>query len=313
MDLKPTLKFTNNLDVLYIDDNKILRESTQLLLGNFFSKVDVAKDGKEGLEIYKQYFQDHQKYYDLIISDIDMPRLNGLEMIKEIYKLNEEQPIIIVTASNDVDHFLEAINLGISNFMLKPFGMKKISKVLHRVCQSIYDRKFVLEHYYHKNDSVLSKGNGGHDYFMSQVEDLVSRDLAELVQLHGEMDKVLANILMKDFDIPILKSNLPKLSAYFNQYASVLSFYTFFDDLSKNMSVFSETLDVDLLAEQEDQHEDIFTLLESFLFVLKSWQNELATCDHSKIDYYNSSIINDMETISNMCRQRVREGEVEFF
>ena len=109
MDLKPTLKFTNNLDVLYIDDNKILRESTQLLLGNFFSKVDVAKDGKEGLEIYKQYFQDHQKYYDLIISDIDMPRLNGLEMIKEIYKLNEEQPIIIVTASNDVDHFLEAI------------------------------------------------------------------------------------------------------------------------------------------------------------------------------------------------------------
>ncbi len=303
MDLKSTLKFTESLEVLYVEDNKILRESSELLLGNFFAKVDVAEDGKQGLELYKNYFRDNQRYYDLIITDINMPNLDGLKMSKEIYKLHKEQEIIIVTAHDTIEYFLEAINIGCSSFLLKPLSKKKMAKIFYKVGQNIYNHKFVLEHDYNHYRTKTSAlvNDMSNDYFMGQVEELVDRDLSALVTLYSEMDKIVVNILMNDFDMNILKSNLPKLSTYFNQYALILSFYTFFDGLSRNMLIFSDTIsNIDSLVDKKEKYSDVFALLESFLFVLKSWQTELVTYDHHKIDYYNSSIINDITTISNM-------------
>ncbi len=314
MDFKLILEFTKNLDVLYVEDNKILRESTRLLLGNFFAKVDVGEDGREGLELYKNYFKDNKKHYDLIITDIDMPNMDGLEMSKEIYKLHNEQEIIIVTAHKNIDYFLDAINMGCSSFILKPISKKKMAKIFYKVCQNIYNHQFVLEHDYRHYRSKSTKviKDSGSAYFMGQVEELVDRDLCELVTLHNKMDEILVNILTNDFDINILKSNLPKLSTYFNQYALILSFYTFFDSLSRNISIFSDAINnTDSLVEQRDKYSDVFALLESFLFILQSWQNELPTYDHHKIDYYNSSIVNDMTTISNMWRVNcIKEEEV---
>ncbi len=349
MDLKLVLEFTQKLEILYVEDNKALRENTQLLFSNLFAKVDVAEDGKHGVAVYQQYFEDNQKYYDLVVTDINMPHMNGLEMSREIYNLNDEQAIIIITAHNEIEYLLEAIDMGVSSFLLKPLDMKKMAKVFYKVCQHVYDHKFVLTYYNEmedinlkllnennklkdrvkeleeisepkviqlKSESIKAVENKSNECFMNQIADLVSSDLAELVELNSEMDKVLVNILMGSFDRADLDKNLSLLSVYFDQYSSVLSFYTFFDDLSKNMATFSKTLNIESLVNDKEQYLNIFTLLESFLFVLKSWQNELATCDHSKIDYYNSSIINDMTTIGNMWSMETikeEEAEIEFF
>ncbi len=349
MDFKLILEFTKTLDVLYVEYDEILRENNQLLFNTLFSNIDVTPDTKEAFEMYQKYFQENQKYYDLVITDIDMPHINGLELSKKIYSLNKDQSIII-TAENKSEHLLSAIEMGISSFLLKPLDIKKMSKVFYQVCQNIYYRNFVLLEYpkieeqnirliaenSRLNDKIknlehksikniiateskdestdLVTNNDGHDYFMNQVAELVTRDLHELVELHSEMDKILVDILMSEFEDDILEYNIPLLSECFKSYSSILSFYTFFDNLSVNMSTFSQVLNIKFLVKDREQYSNIFTLLESFLFVLSSWQNELATCDHSKIDYYNSSIINDMITIGNMWSMKsVEKEEMEFF
>ncbi len=162
MDLKPTLKFTNSLDVLYIEHNEILRESNYHLFSKFFAKVDVAKNTNQGLGFYQDYYKNHQKYYDLII--IDMPNIDELNISKEIYKLNKEQDIILLTSNNDIDFFLKVINIGYSDIVIKPFGKKKMVKTFHKVCQNIYNQKFVLEHDYNHYRYKLDTN----DYFMRE-------------------------------------------------------------------------------------------------------------------------------------------------
>lgn len=147
IDLKLVHEYTQNLHVLYVEDNETLRESTLKVLNNFFNKVDVAVDGRNGVDLYKTYQHRENKPYDLIISDINMPHLNGIEMSEKILELEPTQSIIFVTAHNEVEYLHKAIKLGISSFLLKPLNLQDLASVLYKVCQAITDRQLVLEHY----------------------------------------------------------------------------------------------------------------------------------------------------------------------
>jgi len=87
IDLKLVRQYTKDLHILYVEDNETLRESTLKVLNNFFKKIDIAVDGRNGVDTYKTYQHTSGNAYDLIISDINMPNLNGVEMSAEILKL----------------------------------------------------------------------------------------------------------------------------------------------------------------------------------------------------------------------------------
>ena len=80
------IAITNTLNILYVEDDESARQQTIKMLKNYFTNIDVAIDGKDGLENFDKYFIENNKYYDLIITDIQMPIMNGISMIKEIYK-----------------------------------------------------------------------------------------------------------------------------------------------------------------------------------------------------------------------------------
>lgn len=102
--------------LLYIEDNATTRLFTSMFLKPYFSEIVEATNGKEGLEIY------HQTKPDIIITDIEMPKMSGLEFCREVRKTNQDTPIIIITAHTSVEYLLEAVSLNLIKYLAKPLN-----------------------------------------------------------------------------------------------------------------------------------------------------------------------------------------------
>lgn len=120
------ISILKNITILYAEDEKDLREVTHQILKGFTKKQYVAQNGQEGLELFKK----HEKEIDLIITDVNMPVLNGLDMVKEIKKININIPIIVATAFSNKEYLLEAIDIGVDKYVLKPIDIAKLLQVM---------------------------------------------------------------------------------------------------------------------------------------------------------------------------------------
>ena len=132
IDLDDSIK---TLKVLYVEDSPDVKEATLLLLQEFFQNIITASNGEEGLRLYKQ------EKPDLIITDINMPVMSGIEMIKEIRRENKDIPIIVTSAHSETEFFLESIKLGVDGYILKPIDLKQFLNTLSRVLQKIKIKK----------------------------------------------------------------------------------------------------------------------------------------------------------------------------
>jgi len=108
-ELKQLVSCLKTLKILYVEDNEESRIQALKMLKNYFSFIDVAVDGANGLECYKNHFIDTNSYYDLIITDIQMPNIDGISMSKAIYDINKNQKILIVSAYSDKKYFINLI------------------------------------------------------------------------------------------------------------------------------------------------------------------------------------------------------------
>lgn len=131
------LEQTKRLSLLFVEDNEPFRTRIVRVLEDYFYRVDTAVDGIDGIEKYNDYYRLKQKTYDLVISDIRMPRMNGVELTSEIRAINEEQPIIILSAHAETDYLLPLINLGIAQFITKPVQYPQMFDTLYKVCSKI--------------------------------------------------------------------------------------------------------------------------------------------------------------------------------
>ncbi len=115
---------SRNLRLLYVEDDPVARESIQMVLEEFFDNITVAVDGVDGFE----KFQNSE--IDLIITDINMPRMNGLEMIEKIREVDKDISILILSAYTESEYFVTGIKLGVDGYLLKPFDMEQFTSVL---------------------------------------------------------------------------------------------------------------------------------------------------------------------------------------
>ena len=116
------------ITVLYCEDEEYLRDITKGILESFTKKQFICKDGAEGLEVFKE----NQHLIDLIITDVNMPNMNGLEMAKEIKRINPNMPIVVATAFSNSEYLLEAIDLGVDKYVLKPINVKKLLDIMSK-------------------------------------------------------------------------------------------------------------------------------------------------------------------------------------
>lgn len=126
-----------NLKVLIVEDEIDLANLIKSSIKELFFKVVIAKDGLEAIKKFDSFKP------DIIISDIMMPNLNGLEMSKKIKEKYSETPIVILSAHSHKEMLLEAINLGISKYFIKPFDIEEFIEYLKELSKKINKNKSI--------------------------------------------------------------------------------------------------------------------------------------------------------------------------
>jgi len=114
-------------NVLYVEDNKDVRDASYSIFEKIFATVDTAVDGQSGLDIYMAKETD---FYDLVISDIEMPNMNGIDMAKAILEINKNQNILMITAFNEDEYIQQLKNLGIVHYIHKPIRLNLLVQTL---------------------------------------------------------------------------------------------------------------------------------------------------------------------------------------
>jgi DNA-binding response OmpR family regulator len=110
---------------------------TSSIVKNFFKECITASNGQDGIDRYIEYYKENNKHIDIVISDMMMPKKNGISLAKEILELNAEQMIIIISANNDSDNLIELINTKVNHFLSKPFDTNMLLDCLRVCCKEL--------------------------------------------------------------------------------------------------------------------------------------------------------------------------------
>ncbi len=143
--LKKLINITKDLTILYVEDDYNIRQQLSELFEKLFKHVFIDENGEAGL---KRYIENGDKI-DLIVTDINMPIMNGLEMIQKIKDVNNDINFIVTSAYGDSQYFTQAIELGVDRFILKPINTMQLHETLYSTVSSITNKKlaeFYTEH-----------------------------------------------------------------------------------------------------------------------------------------------------------------------
>ncbi|WP_457639562.1 diguanylate cyclase [Persephonella sp.] len=139
MKVKPS-KALKNITVLYVEDEEAIRDVFSLLLKRYVKELYMASNGKEGLEVFIE------KRPDIVISDIRMPVMDGLQMAEKIKEISPETHILLITAFSDIDYLKKALEIGVEGYIMKPVDKTSLFKKLNFLAEAIVHKKEAEEY-----------------------------------------------------------------------------------------------------------------------------------------------------------------------
>ena len=226
------------ITVLYVEDEDILRESIADMLQDVCKSVFTASNGEEGYKL----FLEKQGHINVIISDIQMPRLSGIEMSKKIREKSLEVPIIITTAFSDAKYLYESINVGIDAYTEKPVDMMHLLQTIQKALLPFAQQKALLKQAYTDKltglcnraalDLELDKNvHTGliiididefkviNDLYGTEIGNFVLKEFSQFLKLHKKENWDLYRIGSDDFAFVVHEHANSK---YFEQYIQTL-------------------------------------------------------------------------------------------
>ena len=150
------LKKLSQIHVLVVEDDKMTAFALRQSLAMHCKRVDVAKDGIEGFEMFEDYKP------DIVISDINLPEMNGLDMVHAMHEVCPHIPVIIITSYDTQENISESINQGAYNYLRKPICIEELQTSLLMATKDIYNFKIHLDkgYIYDKNSKQLTASDG---------------------------------------------------------------------------------------------------------------------------------------------------------
>lgn len=133
-------EIVKNLKILYVEDEEQVRALVSKRLTRLSDFVVAKEDGAKALDLFRS------GDFDMVISDISMPNMDGITMIKEIKKIDSEIPIALTTAHSDEDHFLASIEAGVDKYIIKPIDFEALKDTIYAFAKRIEDRKKAQEY-----------------------------------------------------------------------------------------------------------------------------------------------------------------------
>lgn len=128
-----------DMSILYVEDDEAVRESIHEFLDRRFDQVLLAENGEAGLYMYRE------NAANIVMTDINMPVMNGLEMTRAILEENDKTPVIVTSAHNEAKYLLGAIELGISHYLLKPLDPGKLDATLQHCVETVQKARTLRE------------------------------------------------------------------------------------------------------------------------------------------------------------------------
>ncbi len=115
------------MKILVVDDEEGARELFHTILTDEGYAVTLAHNGEQALEEFKS------NAFDLVVTDIKMPTMDGLQLLQEIRKVGSKADVIMVTAYGEVESYLKAMSLGAAEYINKPIRIKELKRIVHKV------------------------------------------------------------------------------------------------------------------------------------------------------------------------------------
>lgn len=282
MKLKPLIiAYARDLKVLIVDDVKSNLEFYKVAFGKYFSVCDEANDGQEALEMYNQ----NPDYYDLIVTDVEMPRMSGLELVEEIRKSNMNQSIIVITAVTDLGINQNLAFHYIDGLLTKPVDNTKLYTLLYRILKTITE-KIELKHYVSDLEDESSQALEYMHHF-----ELIIKKLNPLIN-HKEVAEVTS----------IIKVLIGKSETIQEEAETQIQKIKISDDVKKNIRYTHDTI-VSAQELCEDLDDSIFDKIDEFNEIIEDWiiliDKLSLTKDKSCMNYLNE-IIDKIDTLSEI-------------
>uniref|UniRef100_UPI0040486A1D response regulator transcription factor n=1 Tax=Aliarcobacter sp. TaxID=2321116 RepID=UPI0040486A1D len=196
--------------VLLVEDEDLARKTLAFYLNTIFDEVVLAKDGAEALKFVQENFYE-DKNFDLVLTDLNMPNINGMQMIDEILKLIPNQRFIIVSAHKNEEDLLKLINLRVCGYFVKPLNIDNMMEMLQKAKEEVIldkqpkvnDNTFLIlnnTYTFDLNSNKLYKDNLIVKLSKKEFEllDVLIKNIGELISVEKFKEKVWNDITIND-------------------------------------------------------------------------------------------------------------------
>jgi diguanylate cyclase (GGDEF)-like protein len=176
--IKMNKELLKKLNILYVEDDEAIRNNTIITLNLLQANIFDAIDGKDGLN----KFIEHQDKIDIILTDLSMPSMSGLEMIEEIKKIRSDIPVIITTAHQESNYLKTAIRLGINYYILKPIEIYNMIETIVKAMEPVNLKKALVE----KNEELMKLNASLEERIKERTKELeILASTDPLTQIHN--------------------------------------------------------------------------------------------------------------------------------
>ncbi len=252
--VKELKNFAKNLTVMIVEDDKQLNEEIVNLATLFFKDVSFAYNGIEALEIYKH------NPADIVITDITMPKMDGVTLSKKLKEIDENQDILIISAHRDMEFLVKLIDVGIKQLVYKPFDHQELMYRLLRICEdkvlllSLHSNASVAEPKPALQKSVLPKKNSvtqKEKTVLLDISDDMSHEIESLVELGDELEYEIDNLHhgINAQSIEMIASLLLKIYTTLSQMGATANIAV----VIYEMSNFLSTIHLDTLTKEQKE------------------------------------------------------------